>query len=88
MQTLRCVVDGGKEYSPELVTALVTDRNPLTSQERAMMGLVSQGLGNREIAQRLHLSEGTVRNYMSIILTKLHATSRTEAVRIVQEQGW
>ena len=88
MQTLRCVVDGGKEYSPELVTALVTDRNPLTPQERAMMGLVSQGLGNREIAQQLHLSEGTVRNYMSIILTKLHATSRTEAVRIVQEQGW
>lgn len=52
---------------------------PLTAREREVLGLVSQGLSNQQIADRLVLSERTVRFYVSSILNKLHVTSRTQA---------
>lgn len=51
----------------------------LTEREREVLGLVSDGLGNTEISQRLGLSPQTVKNYVSRILMKLNAVSRTEA---------
>ena len=51
--------------------------------------MVAQGSTNQEIAESLFLSNGTVRNYMTAILTKLDAGNRTEAVRIAKEKtGW
>lgn len=51
----------------------------LTEQELQVLGLVARGMTNREIARALHLSEGTVRNYVSAILSKLGLSNRAEA---------
>lgn len=53
--------------------------NPLTDQELRVLSLVAEGKTNREIAQSLFLGEGTVRNYVSSILSKLSLTNRAEA---------
>lgn len=88
MKTIHTVLDGQKEYSPELMEVLMTSRNPLSQQEMLVLQAAANGLSNKEIAEKLFLSNGTVRNYMSAILTKLDAENRTEAVRIGQEKGW
>ena len=52
---------------------------PLTTQERRILALLAEGLTNRELAERMYLSEKTVKNYVSSVLTKLGLTSRTQA---------
>ena len=88
MSTLHTVLAGQKEYSPELMEGILTHPNPLSPQEQAVLKEVAKGASNQEIADRLFLSNGTIRNYMSAILTKLDAENRTEAARIAQEKGW
>ncbi len=88
MQTIRTVLAGHKEYSPELVEEVTFDRNPLSPREQEVLQLVAKGASNQEIADSLFLSNGTIRNYMTAILTKLSASNRTEAVRIAQEKDW
>ena len=88
MGTLHTVLAGQKEYSPELMEGILTHPNPLSSQEQAVLKEVAKGASNQEIADRLFLSNGTIRNYMSSILTKLDAENRTEAAKIAQERGW
>ncbi|MGX7074510.1 response regulator [Falseniella ignava] len=88
METLHTVLEGRKEYSPELMEVVMTHPNPLTNQEIVILRGVAQGLSNQEIADQLYLSNGTVRNYMTNILTKLDASNRTEAVNIAKESGW
>ena len=88
MGTLHTVLAGQKEYSPELMEGILTHPNPLSSQEQAVLKEVAKGASNQEIADRLFLSNGTIRNYMSAILTKLNAENRTEAAKIAQERGW
>ena len=88
MATLHAVLAGQKEYSPELMEGILTHPNPLSPQEQAVLKEVAKGASNQEIADRLFLSNGTIRNYMSAILTKLDAENRTEAARIAQEKGW
>ena len=88
MKTIHTVLAGQKEYSPELMEVLMTHKNPLSHQELLVLEAAATGLSNKEIAEELYLSNGTIRNYMSTILTKLAADNRTEAVRIAQEQGW
>ena len=88
MKTIHTVLAGQKEYSPELMEVLMTHKNPLSHQELLVLEAAATGLSNKEIAEKLYLSNGTIRNYMSTILTKLAADNRTEAVRIAQEQGW
>ena len=88
MKTIHTVLAGQKEYSPELMEVLMTHKNPLSHQELLVLEAAETGLSNKEIAEKLYLSNGTIRNYMSTILTKLAADNRTEAVRIAQEQGW
>ena len=88
MATLHTVLAGQKEYSPELMEGILTHPNPLSPQEKAVLKEVAKGASNQEIADRLFLSNGTSRNYMSAILTKLDAENRTEAAKIAQEKGW
>ncbi|AER21921.1 TPA: response regulator transcription factor [Streptococcus suis] len=88
MRTIETVLAGRKEYSPELMDILLTQRSPLTNLESQLLKLVAEGLSNKDIASQLHLSDGTVRNYMTSILSKLGAENRTAAVKIAQEKGW
>lgn len=88
MATLDKVMNGQKEYSPELMDVLVGQSNPLSEQEMNVLRLMGQGLSNNDIAQRLFLSSGTVRNYVSVILSKLGVENRTQAVNIAKENGW
>lgn len=88
MRTIETVLAGRKEYSPELMDILLTQRSLLTNLESQLLKLVAEGLSSKDIASQLHLSDGTVRNYMTSILSKLGAENRTAAVRIAQEKGY
>ncbi len=79
---------GQKIFNTELMMDAMTDPNPLTDREIDILRLVKAGLSTRDIAARLYLSEGTIRNYMSEVLAKLAVQSRQEAVRKTEEQGW
>lgn len=60
---------------------------PLTERENEILELIAQGLSNKEIAYKLYLNEGTIRNHSSKILSKLHAYDRTQAVIKAVRQG-
>ena len=72
MKTINNVLAGNKEYSPELMENIFTNHNPLSNQEKILLAKVKEGLSNKEIYSELYLSEGTIRNYISNILTKLN----------------
>jgi DNA-binding NarL/FixJ family response regulator len=59
----------------------------LSEREREVLQLLANGLGNSEIAQRLFLSEGTVKNYVSVIFSKLGVTDRTQAAVLAIRAG-
>ena len=88
MKTINNVLAGHKEYSPELMENIFNSHNPLTKQEKIILLKIKEGLPNKEIANELFLSEGTIRNYISNILTKLNCKNRTEAVKKSTEEGW
>ena len=88
MKTISNVLAGHKEYSPELMENIFNSHNPLTNQEKIILIKIKEGLSNKEIAYELFLSEGTIRNYISNILTKLNCKNRTEAVKKSTEEGW
>ncbi len=81
---------GGQRYLPRTVQQRLRERRAykdLTAREREILGLIVKGLRNREIAEVLGASEGTVRIHVSHILDKLGATDRTEAAVIAIERG-
>ena len=88
MKTINNVLADNKEYSPELMENIFNSHNPLTNQEKIILLKIKEGLPNKEIANELFLSEGTIRNYISNILTKLNCKNRTEAVKKSTEEGW
>jgi two-component system, NarL family, response regulator DesR len=88
-QTIRRVLAGEKVIDPELAAAALADGiNPLTPRERDVMEVSADGGTIAEIAARLYLSEGTVRNYLSGCIQKTGARNRAEALRIASERGW
>lgn len=88
-QALRDVHRGGRAIAPELaVDAWREDADPLTERERAVLRLAGEGLSSQDIAERLHLSNGTVRNYLSEAIGKLGASNRVEAHRLARQKGW
>lgn len=82
------VMQGKKVIDPELAMSALDDCDPLTEKERKALRLASEGLTTVEIAAKLFLSEGTVRNYLSDAIAKLNATNRIDAARIAQQKGW
>lgn len=86
---IRRVMAGERVVDPQLaLSALSEGNNPLTERERAVLAVASSGASITEIAARLYLSEGTVRNYLSVTIQKLHASNRMEAARIAESKGW
>jgi two-component system response regulator DesR len=64
------------------------DQMPLSTREHAVLRMASDGSEPAEIAAALCLSVGTVRNYLTTIVSKLHARNRVDAVRKAYDQGW
>lgn len=87
-KAIRQVCAGGRWIDPELAQKAWTHRDPLTERQRAVLRSIERGLSNAEVAARLGLAEGTVRNYLHDAMSRLGAKSRTDAVRIAREQGW
>jgi len=93
---VRAVVAGEVYVSPTLAAGMLVEltrtRPPdplsgLTEREREILRLVAEGLTNREIGERLHLAEKTVKHYMTNVLGKLHVRSRVEAALIAAREG-
>jgi two-component system, NarL family, response regulator DesR len=86
---IRRAVAGERVVDPALAaTALSEGVNPLTERERAVLAAAAHGASIADIASTLFLSEGTVRNYLSVAIQKLNAQNRVEAARIAEQQGW
>ncbi|RRS10023.1 DNA-binding response regulator [Pseudoalteromonas sp. J010] len=88
LSTLKKVMNGQKVIDPELALYALEDADPLTDKERKALRLAGEGLKTTEIAAQLFLSDGTVRNYLSDAIAKLHATNRIDAARIAKQKGW
>ncbi len=87
-ESIRSVMKGKREFSPELIFGSMKHDNPLTDREKDVLRLASEGKTSKDISSELFLSAGTVRNYMSEILNKLEVKNRTEAVTVAKEKGW
>jgi two-component system, NarL family, response regulator DesR len=86
---IRRVVAGERVIDPALaLAALGEGSNPLTPRESEVLATSAGGASIAQIAATLHLSEGTVRNYLSEAIQKLEARNRVEAAHIAREKGW
>jgi two-component system response regulator DesR len=86
---LRRVMCGERVVDPDLALAALSEgTNPLTPREREVLAASLFGASLAEIAARLVLSEGTVRNHLSTAMQKLGAQNRMEAARLAEQKGW
>ncbi|NKI39991.1 response regulator transcription factor [Streptomyces physcomitrii] len=86
---VRKVLAGERVIDPTLAAvALAEGADPLTAREREVLRAAADGATNAELARTLHLSPGTVRNYLSTAIQKLAVRNRAEAVRTAREKGW
>jgi two-component system, NarL family, response regulator DesR len=86
---IRRVVRGERVIDPTLAAAtLAAGDSPLTARERDVLIASRQGASVADIAARLYLSEGTVRNYVSSSISKTAGRNRMDALRIADERGW
>lgn len=81
-------IAGKKVIDPELAISALDDQDPLSDKERKALRFASEGLKTVEIAEKLFLSEGTIRNYLSDAIAKLNAANRVDAARIAKQKGW
>ena len=83
------VMKGERVVDPALAAAALSEGdNPLTEREREVLAASEGGATIEDIAARLYLSEGTVRNYLSTAIKKLGARNRVEAARLAERKGW
>ena len=85
---VRRVHAGLRAVDPELAAEAWSGEDPLTDRERQVLSLADEGLTSADISGRLHLSEGTVRNYLSEAISKTGAANRVQAARRARERGW
>ena len=85
---VRRIRAGQRVIAPDLALSAWDGSNPLTARQREVLRLAGEGLSTREIGQRLHLAEGTVRNYLSEAIGELQAANRVEAWRLARQKGW
>ncbi|SDO44190.1 response regulator transcription factor [Alkalicoccus daliensis] len=86
--SIRTIMDGRRAYAPELIDMVYDNPNPLTEREGQVLQLIADGRTTKEIAADLHITNGTVRNYVSLILDKLEVSNRIEAISLSRENGW
>jgi two-component system, NarL family, response regulator DesR len=88
-RAVREVHAGRRVIDPGLAAAAITDGvSPLTEREHDVLVAATRHATAADIARHLHLSEGTVRNYLSAAIQKLGARNRAEALGIAERQGW
>lgn len=87
IDAVRQVHAGHRVIAPELAVTAWDEIDPLTDREREVLRLAGDGYPNAEIARRLHLADGTVRNYLSNAIAKLGARNRTDASRRARDRG-
>jgi len=86
---VRTIAAGGTAVDQKLATeSLFEGDNPLTEREMEVLKIAEQGLKVQEIAARVYLSPGTVRNYLSSAISKTHADTSAGAARKARELGW
>lgn len=86
---IRTVQSGGRAVAPELaLEGWSGAQDPLNERERQVLRLAGEGKSSADIAKAIHLSEGTVRNYLSEAISKLDASNRVEAFRLARDAGW
>ena len=89
VQSIRQLARGERAIDARLAVAvLAAPRNPLSPRELDVLSVAASGVPSHEVAAKLHLSAGTVRNYISAILRKTGARNRLEAVRLAEGAGW
>jgi two-component system, NarL family, response regulator DesR len=89
LSAVRSLANGRPVIDPELVLSVLTrPGNPLTNRERSVLSLAAEGVGTRDIATRLFLSAGTVRNCLSRINVKTGARNRVQAIHRALRAGW
>jgi two-component system response regulator DesR len=87
-EALRKVHRGGRAIDPQLALEAWSGNDPLNDRERQVLRLAGEGLSANDIAEQLHLSQGTVRNYLSEAIGKLGVGNRIEAYRLARQKGW
>ena len=86
---IRRTMAGERVVDPDLALATLSDRdNPLTNREREVLRASLSGASIADIAAKLYLSEGTVRNHLSVAIQKLGSRNRIEAARLAEDKGW
>lgn len=85
---IRKVHAGGKVIAPELALEAWSQDDPLSDRERQVLRLAGEGKSAPDIGEQLHLSHGTVRNYLSEAISKLGVSNRIEAYRLARDRGW
>ena len=87
-EALRKVHRGGRAIDAQLALEAWSEPDPLNDRERQVLRLAGEGLSANDIAEQLHLSQGTVRNYRSEAIGKLGVGNRIEAYRLARQKGW
>jgi two-component system, NarL family, response regulator DesR len=86
---IRRTARGERVVDPQLAMAALSEgSSPLTARERDVLAMSVRGASVEDVARSLHLTNGTVRNHLSIAIQKLNARNRVEAARIAEEKGW
>jgi len=86
---IRRTMAGERVVDPQLAAQALTEGDsPLSGRETEVLAASADGASVAQVAKRLFLSEGTVRNHLSAAIQKLHAGNRAEAARIAEEKGW
>ena len=88
-KAIRRVMAGERVVDPGLAAAALSEgESPLTERERGVLAASANGATIEDVARKLYLSEGTVRNYLSTAIKKLEARNRVEAARLAEKKGW
>jgi two-component system response regulator DesR len=86
--SVRRLAEGERIVHPRLQAASLNTERGLSTRELEVLGLAAEGDSVADIARRLYLSGGTVRNYLSAVILKTGARNRLDAIRIVRKDGW